>query len=47
MRRFRGRTANCHKGRPMTSDDQTYDDLLPNLGFEIDAERTAVVITDP
>ena len=31
----------------MTSGDQTYDDLLPNPGFEIDAERTAVVITDP
>ncbi len=31
----------------MTSDDQTYNDLLPNPGFEIDAERTAVVITDP
>jgi hypothetical protein len=30
----------------MTSDDQTYDDLLPNPGFEIDAERTAVVIAD-
>ena len=27
--------------------EQTYDDLLPNPGFEIDKGRTAVVITDP
>ena len=27
--------------------EQTYDDLLPNPGFEIDRDRTAVVITDP
>ena len=27
--------------------EQTYDDLLPNPGFEIEKGRTAVVITDP
>ena len=27
--------------------EQTYDDILPNPGFEIDRGRTAVVITDP
>jgi nicotinamidase-related amidase len=27
--------------------EQTYDDLLPNPGFEIDLATTAVVITDP
>jgi nicotinamidase-related amidase len=26
---------------------QTYDDILPRPGFEIDAQRTALVITDP
>jgi len=26
---------------------QTYDDILPKPGFELDAGRTAVVITDP
>ena len=29
------------------TDEQTYDDLLPNPGFEIDPRTTAVVITDP
>ena len=27
--------------------EQTYDDLLPNPGMEIDKDRTALVITDP
>ncbi len=32
----------------MTSNgEQTYDDILPNPGFEIEEGRTAVVITDP
>ena len=31
----------------VTSEEQTYDDLLPNPGFEVDAGATAVVITDP
>ena len=31
----------------MTTKEQTYDDLLPNPGFEIEAGATAVVITDP
>ena len=26
---------------------QTYDDILPNPGFSLDRERTALVITDP
>ena len=29
------------------SDQQTYDDILPNPGLTIEAGRTAVVITDP
>ncbi len=32
----------------MTSNgEQTYDDILPNPGFEIEEGRTALVITDP
>ena len=32
----------------MTSNgEQTYDDILPNPGFEIEKGRTALVITDP
>lgn len=27
--------------------DETYDDILPNPGFEIDRGNTAVVVTDP
>jgi nicotinamidase-related amidase len=27
--------------------NETYDDILPKPGFEVDAARTAVVITDP
>ena len=27
--------------------EQTYDDMLPNPGMEIDKDRTALVITDP
>ena len=27
--------------------EQTYDDILPNPGFDVDKDRTAVVITDP
>jgi nicotinamidase-related amidase len=27
--------------------EQTYDDILPKPGFEVDKNRTAVVITDP
>ena len=27
--------------------EQTYDDMLPNPGLEIDKDRTALVITDP
>ena len=26
---------------------QTYDDILPNPGFEVEKGRTAVVVTDP
>jgi nicotinamidase-related amidase len=29
------------------SSEQTYDDLLPNPGFDVEKGRTAVVITDP
>ncbi len=32
----------------MTSEQpQTYDDILPKPGFEIDPTNTAIVITDP
>ncbi len=31
----------------MTEQEQTYDDLLPNPGFDAEPGRTAVVITDP
>ena len=27
--------------------EQTYDDILPNPGMDIDKDRTALVITDP
>ena len=27
--------------------EQTYDDMLPNPGMDIDKDRTALVITDP
>ena len=30
-----------------SSGEQTYDDILPNPGFEIEKGRTALVITDP
>ena len=29
------------------TEEQTYDDILPNPGFEIEKGRTAVVVTDP
>ncbi len=29
------------------TNEQTYDDMLPNPGMEIDKDRTALVITDP
>ena len=31
----------------VTSQEETYDDILPKPGFEIDPRTTAVVITDP
>ena len=31
----------------MAADEQTYDDLLPNPGFTVTRETTALVITDP
>ena len=31
----------------MSNTQQTYDDILPNPGFQIDAGTTALVITDP
>ena len=27
--------------------EQTYDDMLPNPGLDVDKDRTALVITDP
>ena len=29
------------------SEQQTYDDILPNPGLDVESGRTAVVITDP
>jgi len=43
-----GEQDEAERGGPMTSNgEQTYDDILPNPGFEIEEGRTALVITDP
>jgi nicotinamidase-related amidase len=41
------RTKQDQESEKEMSEEQTYDDLLPNPGFEVDKGRTAIVITDP